>query len=111
MIGSLIDADIIRSRETRTDAQVCFWLHASRSADQLVQLVLTFPILAAEAVLARPLLIAALQNDRATLELALAQEQIHGKAADRAYWAPLLVELEELRWAERRDVQSKDSES
>jgi hypothetical protein len=38
-----------------------------------------------------------MEGDREALELELAQEQIRGKAADRAYWAPLRAELEVFR--------------
>ena len=38
-------------------------------------------------------------------ERALGEEQITGKAADRAYWAPLRAELERVRHDLRREAQ------
>lgn len=103
MIGSLIDADTIRYQRQATPDRIAFWLRESRNADQLLLLAATVPDLAAAATPIRPLLAAAIHGDRDAVELELAHEQIRGKAADRAYWAPLLAELEQMRWAERRE--------
>jgi hypothetical protein len=63
------------------------------------------PVIATEEMAHHPLLRHALRADRESLELALAKEQIEGKTADRAYWAPLLAELEQIRWTERREAE------
>lgn len=104
MIGSLIDADIVRHQDTATDTQVLFWLQSARNADQLIEFATMFPTLATAAMMNRPLLADAIRRDHSALELGLAQEQIRGKAADRAYWAPRLAELEAMRWQERREL-------
>lgn len=101
-IGQLVEADMVRHRRTATPEQVLFWLQEARQADQLVLLAATYPEAATTALATRPLLTTAIKGDREALELELAQEQIRGKAADRAYWAPLLAELEEMRRAQRR---------
>jgi hypothetical protein len=102
MIGQLVDADMVAHREAPAAEQVRFWLREAREADQLILLAASFPDRAAEAAPARPLLQLAIAADHAALELALAREQIQGKTEDRAYWAPLLAELEQIRRARHR---------
>lgn len=102
-IGQLVEADMVRHQQTATSDRVRFWLQEAREADQLLPLAATFPEEAATLVAMRPVLTKAIEGDREGLELELAQEQIRGKAADRAYWAPLLAELEQMRRAQRRD--------
>lgn len=101
-IGQLVEADMVRHRRTATPDRVRFWLEEAREADQLLRLAGSFPEAAAGVGATRPLLTKASEGDRQGLELELAQEQIRGKAADRAYWAPLLAELEGMRRAQRR---------
>lgn len=96
-VGQLVDADMVRYQQAATPDHVSFWLHEARDADQLLLLAATLPEPAATAVATRPLIAKAIEGDREALELELAQEQIRGKAADRAYWAPLRAELEALR--------------
>ncbi len=101
-VGQLVDADMVRHRRTATPDHGSFWLQEARDADQLLLLAASFPEAAATAVATRPPLAKAIAGDREGLELELAQEQIRGKAADRAYWAPLLAELEQMRRAQRK---------
>jgi hypothetical protein len=104
MIGQLVDADMVAHREAPMAERVRFWLREAREADQLILLAASFPDSAAEAAPARPLLQLAIAADQAALELALAREQIQGKAEDRAYWAPLVAELEQMRRERRRSA-------
>ena len=101
-IGELVEADIVAYRDSAVPTRVTFWLEESREVETLWRLVRAFPELAETAELGRPLLAVAKQGDRARLEMALAEEQIRGKAADREYWAPIQAELEQLRHELRR---------
>jgi hypothetical protein len=53
------------------------------------------------AVARRPAIQAALRNDTAAIEKALADEEREQRERDREYWAPLKRELERLRAARR----------
>jgi len=101
-IGELIEADMVAHQTQVDQRRLAFWLREARNADTLIELARAYHDAAAAAVASRPLLRAALESDRAALELRLAQEQIEGKAADREYWAPLRRELESMRQDRRR---------
>ena len=101
IIGALVRADMVRQSDSAAGHEQ-LWLRESRDADDLVALATTVRPVAKALEAERPLLGAALRGDRAGLELELAQEQIRGKQADRDYWAPLQMELERMRHAQRR---------
>ena len=98
MIRRLIEADRAACSGTPSPDQVRFWLRESRTTALLIELAREFPdearTLAAEI---RPLLKPALQNDEARVEEALSAEEHAERAVDRAYWAPLRIELERMR--------------
>ena len=102
IIGALIEADMVRHRDDPAGDQAHFWLREARGADVLIELATTFPDVADNVRQTRPLIGAAQERDRSTLELELAREQIRGKQADREYWEPLRAELEHLRHEQRR---------
>jgi hypothetical protein len=105
-IGELVEADMVAHRAKADRSRVGFWLREAREADALIELASTFREIAVAATVDRPQLDAALDRDRSTLELELAQEQIRGKQADREYWAPLRAELERMRHDHRRSGSS-----
>ena len=102
IIGALIEADMIRHRDDPAGDRTHFWLREVRGADELIELASAFPEVAEVVRQVRPLIGAAQQRDRSTLELELAREQIRGKQADRDYWEPLRTELERMRHDQRR---------
>ena len=98
MIRRLIEADRAACPGTPSPAQVRFWLREGRTAVLLIELAREFPDEArALAAGPRPLLNAALQDDEAGVEDALVSEEHAERAADRAYWKPLKIELERMR--------------
>jgi hypothetical protein len=101
-IGELIEADMVAHQAQVDERRLAFWLREARSADTLIELAQAYEEAAAFGVADRPLLRAAIDGDRAGLELLLAQEQIEGRAADRQYWAPLRRELDAMRQEHRR---------
>ena len=100
MIRRLIEADRAACLGMPSPARVRFWLREGRTAALLLELAREFPdearVLTAGP---RPLLQAALalQNDEAGVEAALAEEEHAERAVERAYWAPLKIELERMR--------------
>ncbi len=99
MIRRLVDASYAGAADDEaTDAQIDFWLAELRSPEFLQEAVGRFPQRAA--VSTRAAVGAALTGG--DIAGALATEQAHEMASDRAYWAPLRRELEALRHAARR---------
>jgi len=101
-IGELIEADIVAHRASADPEHLALWLREAREPDTLLELAAALPDLTGDEARQRPLLAIALRQDRAGLEVALAEEQIKGKRADREYWAPLRAELEQMRHEHRR---------
>lgn len=101
-IGELVASDMVAHQSHADDARVGFWLREAREADTLIELTSRFPEIAVSAADGRPLLRFAIDRDRYRLEVGLAEEQIHGKEADRQYWAPLRSELETMPQDHRR---------
>jgi len=98
MIRRLIEADRAACRGTPSPDQVQFWLREGRTPALLIELARAFPDdTRALATNTRLLLRAALRNEETALEAGLAEEEAAERAADRAYWAPLKAELEQLR--------------
>ena len=101
-IGMLIEADMVAHQATAADDHVALWIREARDADMLIELASAYPRMALDCAVDRPLLLSAINSDRDRLELELATEQIRGKQADREYWAPLRLELEQMRHEQRR---------
>ena len=101
MIRRLVDASYAAARDTAvTDAQVAFWLAELRSPAFLVDIVERFPDAAARST--RAAVHAATQG--LDLDVLLTAEQAAIMVEDKAYWAPLRQELEQLRFEARRGV-------
>jgi hypothetical protein len=97
MIRRLVEAHFAQNQTAPSPAQVQFWLRECRTDAILLELVRRYPGEAAEAAKHRPLLAAAGSADLQALHEALEAEERQERDADRAYWAPLRKELEELR--------------
>ncbi|HPM80551.1 MAG TPA: hypothetical protein PLF81_07610 [Candidatus Anammoximicrobium sp.] len=101
MLRRLIEADIVQHRATAPQTQIRFWLEECRSPGLLMDLAKRHEQAAAELAAVRPLLRCAIRGDENALSEALTAEEQEQRAADRAYWAPLKAELEQLRHSRR----------
>lgn len=97
MLRRLVEADYFRHRSAPPAQRVEFWLAELRTPTLLEEAAAHHHAVALEWSGRRPLLASALAGDRETLERELAAEMERERAADRAHWAPLRRELEELR--------------
>jgi hypothetical protein len=97
MLRRLVDASYLKGGDEPTEARIDFWLAELRTPSLLVECAARFPNAAQDVAIARPATAAALRADVARIERSLAEEETAERAADRAYWAPLRSELEELR--------------
>ncbi len=97
MIRRLVEAHYAAHQSDASEDRVRFWLRESRTPDLLIQLAARHPDAAAEVAFSRPLLQFATIGERNRLELALTEEEIQERKADRDYWEPLKRELEQIR--------------
>jgi hypothetical protein len=97
MIQRLIEANWFQHRAEPTPARINFWLRECRTAEILMELAEVFPAETATLQTSRPLLGAVLRQDNESIERGLEEERLIEVAADKAYWAPLRLELERLR--------------
>jgi len=110
MLRRLIEADMVQHQATASEARVRFWLEECRSPGPLIDLARRHEEMAVQLAAARPLLRLAIEgNEDALIELLTAEEQ-EERAADRAYWAPLKVELEQLRHSQREKMKNETRE-
>jgi hypothetical protein len=93
MIVRLVEADY-QARTTRPPrAKVEFWLREARTAELLAELCRRYPKAAKQLAMERPAVKEALLGKSDRVEAALQAEESAERAADKAYWAPLRVEL------------------
>jgi hypothetical protein len=97
MIRRLLEAHYSENRLRPTQGQIRFWFRESRTPSMLIGLAREYPLLAAEARAARPLLDLAVAGGEVALAEDLDREERRERELDRAYWAPLRRELEALR--------------
>ena len=97
MIRRLVEAHYFQNRSTPTDEQIQFWLRESRTASMLIALAGQHPVPASGVAVKRPLILAALAADETEVTRRLDVEEKAERELDRAYWAPLRLELERLR--------------
>jgi len=106
MLRRLVDASYNAERDgvagdgAVTDAQVMFWLAELRSPAFLEELVARYPEAAARST--RDVVHAVVKDH--DVDAALAAEQAMIMAEDKAYWAPLRRELEQLRHEARNST-------
>jgi hypothetical protein len=97
MVRRLVEASYAEHRHNPVPEHIDFWLQECRTSAILLELARTHPDQCRTAIEVRPLLSRAMAGDEAQLRDTLDSEEKLEREADRAYWAPLLAELEELR--------------
>jgi hypothetical protein len=97
MIRRLVEAHYFAHRARAGAAQIRFWLRELRTPQLLMEVAKGRPALARQLAPGRPLLKHATAGKLRRLERALLAEENHVRAEDKAYWSPLLKELETLR--------------
>jgi hypothetical protein len=101
MIARLVEADLARHGEARDAKAVALWLEELRTPSLLIGLARELPDATTAAIPRRPLLTHALAGDAAALTAALRVEEDAEREADRLYWAPRRLELEQIRLGRR----------
>ena len=101
MIARLVEADYAAYGPRADAVRLAFWLQELRTPSLLIEVARSGAHAAQAESAARPLLTHALAGDANALATALRVEEDREREADRKYWAPLRVELEELRRARR----------
>ncbi len=102
MIRRLVEANYDRFFREANEERIEFWLRELRTPELLVECTSRFPDEAHRMAEARPAVGAALARDERAIAARLAEEEARERELDRAYWAPLRSELEELRRQRRR---------
>jgi hypothetical protein len=97
MIRRLVEAHYFAHHSKSSAAQRRFWLAELRTPQLLLEVAKAHQKLARRMASQRSLLKHAIRGELARLEKALSDEENHERAEDKAYWSPLLTELESLR--------------
>ncbi len=97
MIRRLVEAHYFQHNAKPGGAQIKFWLLELRTPQLLLEVAHAHASLARRLVTQRPLLQHAAAGKLAQLEGALSVEEKRLRVEDKAYWSPLLKELESLR--------------
>jgi hypothetical protein len=103
MIRRLVESSYAKSRNAPSAEEIDFWLLESRTPRMLMDLAARFPDHVANLTGVRLLLAVAMSGDESRLAASLEEERKLEQERDRAYWAPLLKELEEIRRRKRHD--------
>lgn len=102
MIRRLVEANYDRFFHEANTERVDFWLRELRTPELLLECASRFPDEARRIARDRPAVAAALAKYERAMADRLAEEKAREQELDRAYWAPLRSELEELRRLRRR---------
>jgi hypothetical protein len=102
MIRRLVETNYTDFIAKPNPARIRFWLEEVRTPELLLEMVVRFPVEAAEIALHRQAVAEAIAGDLSAVEEALRGEMEREREADRLYWAPLRKELEQLRLARAR---------
>jgi len=94
MIERLVLENYFSNRSDPTPARVAFWLEEARTPAILLAVARQFPHVQTKREAA---VLATQQAGEIAIEAALRREEERERELDRAYWAPLKRELEELR--------------
>ena len=97
MIRRLVEAHYFSHKDKPNTAQIKFWLRELRTPPLLLAIAKAHPSLARRLAARRPLLQSAASGKLGQLDRALVTEENRQRAEDKAYWSPLLRELESLR--------------
>ncbi len=101
MIRRLIEQDYFLGRGHATAEHVRFWMLELRTPELLSAVCQQWPKQAEDVARERPAVAAVLLGDLTGAERSMALEIEEERKRDRAYWAPLRAELEELRRNQR----------
>jgi len=108
IVQRLVDVHVAGFAQEPTEDRLRFWLRELRTPALLFDAVALAPALAAGVASERPAVAATLagyddpEARAAAVRAALAEEEARERAADEAYWRPLLAEQAEMRAALRR---------
>ena len=97
MLRRLVEAHYFQHTAKPSEAQIKFWLLELRTPQLLSEVAQARDSLARQLAAKRPLLRQAAAGKRTQVERALAVEENRMRGKDKAYWTPLLKELERLR--------------
>ena len=97
MVRRLLEVSYEEGFASPTPEQVRFWLRELRTPEALLEVVDRHPQEARAEAPSRSAIKAALDGELRTVEEHVAEEERRERAADQAYWQPLLAELEALR--------------
>jgi hypothetical protein len=101
MLKRLVDNDMFLTPKPSA-AKISWWLQECRTAAELIRLAKRHKKAALACARSRSLLKTALRGDSAKLEALLRREELGQRQADRAYWLPLVKELEVMRHVKGR---------
>jgi hypothetical protein len=97
MITRLMERSYFAPHEPVSRSTVEFWLQQLRTPELLLELMDTHSEIAQRLAPVRPAIAAALTRDPEKVRQALAEEEREERRQDREFWAPLKLELEQLR--------------
>lgn len=97
MIRRLLEASYAQGAHAPPPELIVFWLRELRTPELLVACAASFSEQARRLAEQRPATAAAARGDLTAVRTALASEESRERDLDRAYWAPLKAELEEMR--------------
>ena len=97
MIRRLVEAHYFSHKDKPNTSQIKFWLMELRTPPLLLEVASAKASVARRLAVRRPLLRFAASGKLGQLESALVAEESNVRATDKAYWSPLLTELESLR--------------
>ncbi|MEX0692265.1 MAG: hypothetical protein WD043_10530 [Gemmatimonadales bacterium] len=97
MVRRLVEVSYDGGIGAPTPERVAFWLRELRTPALLIECATMFPADAEREAAHRPAVRAALAGDAESVETELNAEEARERALDRAYWAPLKAELEQMR--------------
>lgn len=104
MIRRLVEVHYLTFRENTTSERITFWLRELRTPTMLIEAAGLFPNEATTLFSTRSLLRAAVAGDVTAVTAQLDAEETQERANDAKYWAPLRMELEQLRHAARKQT-------
>ncbi len=93
---------VMAMKTQREPERIRFWLRELRTAELLIEVVQSYPGEAESTGRERAAVRFAIGANQGAVEVELATEESRERELDRAYWAPLRQELEQLRHAARR---------
>ena len=99
MLRRLVEAHMAENRENPEALHIDFWLQECRTTRLLVETAGRYSERVRDLSARRPLLKLALAGDESVVERELEAEEKREREKDRAYWKPLIAELEQLRRA------------